>query len=207
LSHDQLGFPVDVVRKAAGMLPSSPVYALVQGHMAGICRRADALASDASAATIGDATLQLVRAMISSAGQDDLHSDSVMNETLYTRIVAFIQQNLTDPDLSPGADCPGASHLGAAALQVLGAQRAEPFRVDHERAPGRRTAQPRRASDAHDHRHGRAPRQLRAGAQVTRIAPSPTGFMHFWLWQRLGQHVAQHRIAASARAIPRSTSS
>ena len=83
------------------MLASSPVYALVQGHMAGLCRRADELASSASAGTIGDATLELVRAMISSAGRDDAHSDSVMNETLYTRIVAFIQQNLTDPGLSP----------------------------------------------------------------------------------------------------------
>jgi AraC-like DNA-binding protein len=101
LSYDQLGFPVDVVRQAAGMLASSPVYALVQGHLAGLCRRADALAADASAGTIGDATLELVRAMISSAGQDDLRSNSIMNETLYTRIVAFIQQNLTDPGLSP----------------------------------------------------------------------------------------------------------
>lgn len=90
-----------MVRKAAGILPSSPVYPLVQGHMAGLCRRADALASDTAADAIGDATLELVRAMISSAGQDDPRSGTVMNETLYTRIVAFIQQNLTDPGLSP----------------------------------------------------------------------------------------------------------
>jgi AraC-like DNA-binding protein len=102
LSYDQLGFPVDVLRKAGRILPSSPVYALVQGHMAGLCRRADALARDTSAGTIGDATLELVRAMISSAGEDDdLRTNSVMNETLYTRIVAFIHNNLTDPGLSP----------------------------------------------------------------------------------------------------------
>jgi AraC-like DNA-binding protein len=101
LSYGQLGFPVDVVRKAAQILPSSPVYPLVQGHMSGVCRRADALASDASAATIGEATLDLVRAMISSAGQDDLRTNSVMHETRHTRIVAFIQQNLADPGLSP----------------------------------------------------------------------------------------------------------
>jgi len=101
LSYKQLGFPVDQVRKAGQMLPSSPVYALVQGHLAGLCRGADALAASASAATIGDATLELVRAMISSAGREDARTNSVMNETLYTRIVAFIQQNLTDPGLSP----------------------------------------------------------------------------------------------------------
>jgi AraC-like DNA-binding protein len=101
LGYDQLGFPVDVVRKAGQILPSSPVYALMQGHMAGLCRRSDALAADASAGTIGDATLELVRAMISSAGQDDLRGNGVMNETLYTRIVAFIQQNLADSGLSP----------------------------------------------------------------------------------------------------------
>jgi AraC-like DNA-binding protein len=102
LSYDQLGFPVDQVRKAGRILPSSPVYALVQGHMAGLCRRADALAGDASAAAIGDATLELVRAMISSAGKDDdLRTSSVMNETLYTRIEAFIHNHLTDPSLSP----------------------------------------------------------------------------------------------------------
>jgi hypothetical protein len=59
LSYDQLGFPADVVRRAGRMLPSSPVYGLVQGHMAGLCRRADELAADASAATIGHATLEL----------------------------------------------------------------------------------------------------------------------------------------------------
>jgi AraC-like DNA-binding protein len=69
--------------------------------MSGVCRGADALASDASAATIGEATLDLVRAMISSAGQDDLRTNSVMHETRHTRIVAFIQQNLADPGLSP----------------------------------------------------------------------------------------------------------
>jgi len=101
LGYDQLGIPVDRVRKAGRMLASSPVYALVQGHMAGLCRSADALASSLSAGPTGDATLELVRAMISSAGRDDARFDSVMNETLYTRIVAFIQQNLTDPGLSP----------------------------------------------------------------------------------------------------------
>lgn len=101
LGYDQLGIPVDRVRKAGRMLASSPVYALVQGHMAGLCRSADALASSLSAGPTGDATLELVRAMISSAGRDDARFDSVMNETLYTRIVAFIQQHLTDPGLSP----------------------------------------------------------------------------------------------------------
>jgi AraC-like DNA-binding protein len=102
LSYDQLGFPVDEVRNAGRILPSSPVYALVQGHLAGLCRRADALAGDASAGTVGDATLELVRAMIASAGQhDDVRTNSVMNETLYTRIEAFIHNHLTDPGLSP----------------------------------------------------------------------------------------------------------
>jgi AraC-like DNA-binding protein len=101
LSYDQLGFPVDVVRQAGRILPSSPVYALVQGHLAGLCRRADALADDASAAAIGDATLELVRAMISSTGQhDDIRTNNVMNETLGTRIEAFIHNHLTDPGLS-----------------------------------------------------------------------------------------------------------
>jgi AraC-like DNA-binding protein len=101
LSYDQLGFPVDVVRKASRMLPSSPVYPLVQGHLAGLCRRAVALDGDASAAAIGDATLELVRAMISSAGHDDDRTSSVMDETLRMRIEAFIHNNLADPGLGP----------------------------------------------------------------------------------------------------------
>jgi AraC-like DNA-binding protein len=102
VSYAQLGFPVDVVRKAGRILPSSPVYALVQGHLAALCRRADALAGDASAGTVGDATLELVRAMISSVGPgDDLRTNNVMNETLCMRIDAFIHNNLTDPGLSP----------------------------------------------------------------------------------------------------------
>jgi AraC-like DNA-binding protein len=100
LSYDQLGFPVDVVRKAGRILRSSPVYALVQTHMAGLCRRTDSLAGNASAGKIGDATVALVRAMISSAGQDDFGTNSVMTETLLPRIEVFIQNNLTDPSLS-----------------------------------------------------------------------------------------------------------
>jgi AraC-like DNA-binding protein len=101
LSYEQLGFPVDVVRRAGRILSSSPVYPLVQSHMAGLCRRADDLARDTSAGMVGDATLELVRAMIASAGRDDFRTNSVMNETLYARIVAFIHNNLTDPGLSP----------------------------------------------------------------------------------------------------------
>jgi AraC-like DNA-binding protein len=101
LSYDQLGFPVDVVRRAGRMLPSSPVYPLVQGHLTSLCRRADALAGDASAAAVGDATLELVRAMISSAGHDDHWTSSVMDETMRTRIEAFIHNNLADPGLGP----------------------------------------------------------------------------------------------------------
>jgi AraC-like DNA-binding protein len=101
ISYDELGFPVDQVRKAGRMLASSPMYSLVRVHMAGLCQRADVLAAATSAATIGDATLELVRAMLASAGQDDLHRNIVMHEALYTRIMTYMQQHLTDPCLAP----------------------------------------------------------------------------------------------------------
>ena len=101
VSYDQLGFPVDLARKAGQMLPSSPVYGLVRDHMAGLCRHADELGTGSSAATVGAATLELVRAMVATAGQDDRHGNAVLNETLYTRILTYIQQHLTAPGLCP----------------------------------------------------------------------------------------------------------
>lgn len=68
VGYDQLGFPVEVVRDAGRVLQSSPVYGLLQSHMARLGRTPDALAQGSAGSLLGNATVDLVRAMIASTG-------------------------------------------------------------------------------------------------------------------------------------------
>ena len=102
LSYDQLRFPVE----------KGPQGGPDAGEQPGLCSRAGS--HGGICAGVRRTGLQRVgrddrrRDPRAGAGDDlergpadDARSNSVMNETLYTRIVAFIQQNLADPGLSP----------------------------------------------------------------------------------------------------------
>ena len=112
LSYDQLGFPVEVVREAGRILPSSPVYsARAESHRGPPLVARTRWPAMRRPRSIGDATLELVRAMISSACRkgDDHGTSSVMDETLCTRIEAFIHNHLADPGSEPGAHRPAST--------------------------------------------------------------------------------------------------
>jgi AraC-like DNA-binding protein len=93
-----LGLPPDVIRRAAPMLTSSPVYSLLWEHLARLSRDADKIIQRGNAAMVGRATIELVRALVSSAGRDPGGNDTG-DQTLETRLVTYIEQHLTDPDL------------------------------------------------------------------------------------------------------------
>jgi len=101
LDYDRLGLPVEVVRRAAPRLRSSPLYELVRGHIVALGADADRLSEDPAASVIGSATTELVRALLTSAAQDET-SRQIMAESLLTRIVTYIRQHLTDPGLCAG---------------------------------------------------------------------------------------------------------
>jgi AraC-like DNA-binding protein len=93
-----LGLPSDVIRRAARMLPSSPVHSLLREHLARLSRDADKITRLGGAAMVGRATIELVRALVSSAGRDPGGGDT-WDQTLETRLITYIEQHLKDPDL------------------------------------------------------------------------------------------------------------
>ena len=96
---DQLGLPLDVIRRAGTRLPASPVYRLLVGHITALARDADRLSVDCAAATLGTASIELARALLVSAAQDERHSRPALAETLLTRIRTHVRLHLRDPDL------------------------------------------------------------------------------------------------------------
>ncbi|MFQ1003913.1 helix-turn-helix domain-containing protein [Modestobacter sp. SSW1-42] len=99
--HEQLALPVDVIRWAVPRLRASPLHDLVRRHLEEVCGRAEQLAGDPGAASLGTATAELVRALIVSAAGDDALRREVREETLLTRVRVYIGQHLTDPALTP----------------------------------------------------------------------------------------------------------
>lgn len=100
---DQLGLPLDVIRRAGARLPASPVYRLVAGHIAELARDADRLSADCAAPALGTASIELARALLASAAHDQRHTRPVLAETLFTRIRAYIRRHLRDPELCAAA--------------------------------------------------------------------------------------------------------
>jgi AraC-like DNA-binding protein len=100
MPFDQLGLPVDVLRRSAGQLSSSPLYDLVGRHLRQFADRADTISGDAGATAVGTATTDLVRALITSAARDERWNRPVMEETLMTRVTAYVGQHLAERDLT-----------------------------------------------------------------------------------------------------------
>jgi AraC-like DNA-binding protein len=93
-----LGLPSDAIRRAAPMLSSSPVHSLLWEHLARLSRDADKITRLEDAAMVGRATIELVRALVSSASRNAGGSE-IWDQTLETRLVTYIEQHLQDPSL------------------------------------------------------------------------------------------------------------
>ncbi|MEV4262477.1 helix-turn-helix domain-containing protein [Kribbella sp. NPDC049584] len=101
IDYDDLGLSVETVRAAAQRLPSSPMYDLVLHHLTVMPAISDSLHGTQAADMLGAATTQLVRALLTSAA-DDEHRHPAMADVLFARITWYARRHLTDPDLSPG---------------------------------------------------------------------------------------------------------
>jgi AraC-like DNA-binding protein len=103
IPYDVLGLPEDLVRAAAPRLAASPLHDLVHEYLRGLAASADELAGSMAATSVGTATVELVRALLISAAEDDRRRRATRHETLLTRVRVYAAQHLSDPDLTPGA--------------------------------------------------------------------------------------------------------
>ena len=101
LPYDRLGLPLDVIRAAVPRIRASPLYDLVRHHLNYLSREADRLQDDPGLAALGNASTELLRALVASAAGSDTLVRQVRRETLLTRILIYAHRHLAEPDLGP----------------------------------------------------------------------------------------------------------
>lgn len=101
LPLDELDLPMDVIRRAAARLPASPLAGLMTGHVVDLARDADRIAADPGAASVGAVSIDLARALISSAAGSHSGGRAVRQDTLLSQVQEYVRQHLRHPDLGP----------------------------------------------------------------------------------------------------------
>jgi AraC-like DNA-binding protein len=99
VDYDQLGLPVDSARAAAPRLASSPIYGLARSHFAGLQRTLDQLHSGTARLMVGGATMELVRALITTAGSEVTSACEASGHLLSLQVTKYVENHLTDPGL------------------------------------------------------------------------------------------------------------
>ena len=115
---DQLGVPMDAIRTASRQLQASPLYPLVRDHIIRLTTMATDLSADPTAVQVGVATVELMRALIVSAAQDDQLSREAMHSSQTARVQAYVRHHLTEPDLTP-EKVAAANNMSIRALYAL----------------------------------------------------------------------------------------
>jgi AraC-like DNA-binding protein len=108
LPVSRLDLPVDVVRRALPRVHRSPLYGLVRDHLERVTRDAELLAGEPMVASIADATIDLARALLASAGGTTRALDDAASETLLSQVRGYVRQHLTEPRL--GVEQIAAAH-------------------------------------------------------------------------------------------------
>ncbi len=101
IPFDQLGLPLDLVRRAGAGVAASPLYPMVTQHISQLVRDPAGITGDAASAAVAAASIDLARALLVSAVRSGQWARQVFAETLLTRVRAFARMRLTDPDLTP----------------------------------------------------------------------------------------------------------
>jgi AraC family transcriptional activator of tynA and feaB len=94
----QLDLPMDAIRSAGPSLRASPLYELVRAHFTRLYE-SQADLPPAAAAMLGQATVQLVRALIATAA-DDIRQHEALHASLLLRITMYIDAHLHDRELN-----------------------------------------------------------------------------------------------------------
>lgn len=101
ISTEQLALPPALVHRASLRLARSPLHGLVSRHIADLTQSADALSSSTTAATLGEASIELIRALIATTLDDTPGARDIVEQTLITQVRAYVHQHLRDSDLTP----------------------------------------------------------------------------------------------------------
>jgi len=99
--YERLGLPMDTIRAARPRLVATPLYPLVRDHILHVTTRAEQLSTDPAAGQLGAVTVELMRALIVSAAQDESLLKDAMATSLVPRILAYVRHHLTEADLEP----------------------------------------------------------------------------------------------------------
>ncbi|MBF6241674.1 helix-turn-helix domain-containing protein [Nocardia otitidiscaviarum] len=109
LPLDALALPFEVIRTAMHRAPASPLYPLVCGHTMMLTASAEALAADVAARETASATVELARALLTSAaGVTAGDGGAVPAALLLGRIREYVRAHLADPLL--GAESIARAH-------------------------------------------------------------------------------------------------
>jgi AraC-like DNA-binding protein len=98
--YEQLQLDPPMVRQAAARLSASPLYGVVGDHIRRLVSEIDAVASDPAGSGVAVATVQMIRALVTSAVDDDRAGHEARGEALWPLILAYVDAHLTEHDLS-----------------------------------------------------------------------------------------------------------
>lgn len=98
IDNPELGLSTEQLLLAGDLVATSPLCALAKAHFAKLCATADDLQTEAMVA-LGHATAQLLRATVISAAGGAAAAQQ-LEETLFTRMAAYVDAHLHDPELS-----------------------------------------------------------------------------------------------------------
>lgn len=98
---DRLGLPIDTVRDAATRPHHSNLYPLMIAHVRELFRGADLLDTDPAAEQLGEASIELARALVTSIAHANPHVSTPRSALAMTSIRRYIREHLHDPALHP----------------------------------------------------------------------------------------------------------
>lgn len=102
LTADQLGIPVDELRRSIAALDRSPLRSLVTDHVLAVARSEIDTLPVGARWSVGTATVELIRAMLLGAVHPEDRIGTVMSaDPLRACIKQYIRQHLRDPALTP----------------------------------------------------------------------------------------------------------
>ena len=122
LTHDELGLPPAVLRRAVRTPERSPVRPLLTRHLVRTFRALPALDGTAAGAVLDETTVDLVRTLLLSAAGAPGPAAEALHAALPLRVEQYVLQHLGDPDLT-AARIAAAHHVSLRALYYAWASR------------------------------------------------------------------------------------
>ena len=100
IERSRLEVSAETIRRADQRLANSPLYGLVRDHLASLSKQAALLITDQARAAAAEATVTLLKGLVTSASQGDPRYHPAVQDHLMDRILLYLRIHATDPDLS-----------------------------------------------------------------------------------------------------------